>query len=54
MHYNNNSATFNRVHNLVITKTNQQTLTGTFIDIFWTEIFKEVTGHTTGKSLRWN
>ena len=54
MHYNNNSVTFNRVHNLMIIETDWQILTGTSIDIFWTKTFEEATGHTAGKSLKWN
>ena len=51
VYYNNDSATFNRVHNLAIAKTNWQTLTGISIDVFWTETFKKAIGHATGKPL---
>ena len=54
VHYNNNSITFNRVHNLVIVETDWQTLTGTSMDVFWTETFEEATGHAIGKPLEWN
>jgi len=52
MYYNNNFTTFNKVYNLVIVKTNWQTLTGTFIDVFQTKTFKETTSHAIGKPLK--
>ena len=54
MHYNNNSATFNRVYNLVIAETDWQTLTGIFMDVFWTKTFEKAIGHIIGKSLGQN
>ena len=54
MHYNNDSATFNRVYNLLIVETDRQTLTGTSMDVFWTETFEEATGCAMGKPLGWN
>ena len=54
MHYNNNSVIFNRVYNLVIVKTNWQTLTGISIDVFWTETFEEAIGYAIGKPLGQN
>ena len=51
MHYNNDFAIFNRVYNLAIAKTDWQTLTGIFTDVFQTKIFKETTGHTIEKPL---
>ena len=54
MHYNNDFVTFNRVHNLAIVKTNQQTLTGTSMDVFWTKTFEEATGCAVGKPLKQN
>src|SRR6266481_5709231 len=40
VHYNNDSATFNRVHNLATVETDRQTLTGTSTDVFRTETFE--------------
>ena len=54
MYYNNDSATFNRVYNLMTVKTDWQTLTGTFTDVFWTKTFEEATGRATGKPLGQN
>ena len=51
IHYNNNSVIFNRVHNLVIVKTDQQTLTKISTDVFWTKIFEEATGRAIKKPL---
>ena len=54
VHYNNDSATFNRVYNLAIAETDQQTLIKISIDIFQTEIFKEAIGCAIGKPLGQN
>ena len=54
MHYNNNFVIFNRVYNLAITKTDQQTLIKIFIDIFQTKTFKKAIGYTARKPLGWN
>ena len=50
VHYNNDSATFNRVHNLAIVETDRQTLTGTSMDVFRTETFEEATGRAARKA----
>ena len=42
------------MHNLAIVETNWQTLTGIFINVFWTETFEEATGRAARKSLGQN
>ncbi len=51
IYYNNNFATFNRVYNLAIAKTDWQTLTRISIDVFQTKTFKEAISHAAGKPL---
>ena len=54
VYYNNDSVTFNRVYNLAIAETDQQTLTGISMDVFWTETFEKAIGHAMGKPLGQN
>ena len=42
------------MHNLVIVKTNQQTLTGISTDVFQTKTFKEAISRAAGKPLGQN